>query len=106
MSKKSTVIGAEVHVEVDNLGFGETSEKDWNRWAEDVARDIRRHVDGITSAWPRLQYEHECEFCGGYWTERNEDYNGGCCEEDENAHIAAEIQQETLANLDNQRGIG
>jgi len=54
---------------------------------QEIAEDIRRHVDnlpswrgrGVTVTWD----SHEvCEHCGAPWTEGDAPHNGGCCAED------------------------
>jgi len=54
---------------------------------EDIADQIRRHVDGLPSYRDRgvnvvWDKEEVCEHCGRVWTEGDSPHNGGCCEED------------------------
>jgi hypothetical protein len=48
---------------------------------QEIARDIKRHVDGIEFAEVRFDTETTCSHCGSKWTEDG-DYNGGCCDKD------------------------
>jgi len=54
---------------------------------EDIAEQIRRHVDGLPSCRDRgvdvvWDNEEVCEYCGRAWTEGDSPHNGGCCKED------------------------
>lgn len=51
--------------------------------AETIVEQAMRHVDGIGEIEIETETEAECEFCGYRWTEDDPDYNGGCCERDE-----------------------
>lgn len=51
--------------------------------AEDVAKQIRRHVDNIGTVEVIRELAHTCEHCGYDWTEASTTYNGGCCDKDE-----------------------
>lgn len=61
---------------------------------ENIAEQIRRHVDdlpsgrgrGVTVEWDS---ERVCEHCAATWTEEG-DYNGGCCEADERSAPASD----------------
>ena len=69
------------------FGFRERTEAQAITDCEDIAEQIRRHVDGLSShrdrgvdvVWDR---EEVCEHCGRVWTEGDSPHNGGCCEED------------------------
>ena len=56
---------------------------------DEVLALIKRHVD--TSTRRNLDIEAQivedarCEHCNALWTERSADYNGGCCDKDEEA---------------------
>lgn len=55
---------------------------------EEIAEQIRRHVDGLPSWRDRgvsVEWDSKpvCEHCGSAWTEDSETYNGGCCSKDE-----------------------
>jgi len=64
------------------------TEEEALRTCEDIADQIRRHVDdlpsrgdrGVTVIWDDAGV---CEHCGAMWTEDSKTYNGGCCEDDE-----------------------
>lgn len=91
-----------------DLGFAYTtlfkrSEEETERLCRQIAEQIRRHVDGLPSSHPHGVYvvwddAPVCEFCGSSWTEDDPHYNGGCCEQDEQAHAArtADSPSETL----------
>lgn len=49
---------------------------------EEIVADIKRHVDNI--GYCNVEVESaSCEYCGADWTEAGDDYNGGCCDRDE-----------------------
>ncbi len=64
-------------------------ERDMEARLEEIMADIKRHVDNVGSAHIEFDQEHVCEHCGSVWTEKDSNYNGGCCDKDEQAHIAA-----------------
>lgn len=54
----------------------------------DIAAEIKRHVDGVRSIDVEFEQNPVCEHCGSRWTEASADYNGGCCDADEDAQVA------------------
>lgn len=50
--------------------------------ANEMLAQIKRHVDGARHACIVFDREDRCEHCGYRWTEAG-DYNGGCCDKDE-----------------------
>jgi hypothetical protein len=67
--------------------FGEHTPDEARRACEDIAQQIRRHVDGLPSSGDRgvdvvWGVESKCGHCGARWTEDSSDYNGGCCAQD------------------------
>ncbi len=92
-----------VEVDVDPRGGWTQGEAAWERDCEDIAAQIRRHVDGlprygnrgVSVAWDVIA---TCSHGGARWTEDSPDYNGGCCakdedaEEDRRARIAARAE--------------
>jgi len=68
------------------------AERHWSRrpeveahWldAMDVKKQIERHCDDIESIQIRHDTKAVCSFCGAKWTEEDAEYNGGCCDKDE-----------------------
>jgi hypothetical protein len=67
------------------------SEADYESDCEQIAKEIRRHVDpGLLPSLDRQRgvhvrcdVERVCEHCGSDWTETSETYNGGCCSGDD-----------------------
>lgn len=53
------------------------------RLTNDVAKEIKRHVDGIRDINVEFDTNKYCKSCGYDWTEQSPLYNGGCCAEDE-----------------------
>ena len=79
----------EIYVRVDPeepwLRTQETVEvklKDRTRQCNQIVADIGRHVDDVESAYIQIDREYECSYCGAVWTEDDENFNGGCCDED------------------------
>lgn len=68
-------------------GHGENArkraEKDMELRCEEMAKEIRRHVDNVFHAYVEFDQEEVCEHCGYEWTETSTSYNGGCCAKDE-----------------------
>lgn len=48
-----------------------------------MVRDIRRHVNNVTTVTRVDETQAVCEFCGSRWSEDDVEYNGGCCAADE-----------------------
>ena len=57
----------------------------WDATLKEIRAGILRHVDGCTAENVSIVTEIKwvCSFCGAKWTEEDEDYNGGCCDKDE-----------------------
>lgn len=85
--------------EASDLGFASISrltrsEAETERACEQIADEIRRHVDGLPSRWNspnrgvNITWDNEpvCSHCGSPWTEKSDTYNGGCCAKDEDAN--------------------
>ena len=99
--RKRNVTGYRIEVEARDLGdfgcvsvgtdmlYGITEEgrqrllRDQKERAEEIARQIKRHVDNVHSAHAVEETEMVCEYCGHRWTEVSDTYNGGCCDRDE-----------------------
>lgn len=58
---------------------------------DQIADQVKRHVDSVGSVTVEFDQGHVCEHCGSQWTEDSADYNGGCCGKD------AEADPEALA---------
>lgn len=67
-------------------------EKDYQERCEEIAAEIKRHVDNVRYVSVEYDQETVCEYCGSRWTEKSSTYNGGCCDEDE-----AHNPEETVA---------
>jgi len=78
--------------EVDRL------ERDRMARCEEIARDIKRHVDNVRSCSVEFDQEHVCEHCGAAWTEESDTYNRGCCAADE------EVEEERLKSITDSLG--
>lgn len=70
-----------------HIGHPTQSEEDWERDCEEVARQIRRHVDGLPSHGDRgvrvlWDTRHVCSHCGSDWGSETDEHNDGCCQED------------------------
>ena len=93
MPKITNVIRRYLVVEVD-AGCLSTSDVPSLDRCNDVAREIKRHVDDIKSVYVEKEEEEVCQFCGYRWTEPDLYYNNGCCAEDEKGNPYAEGQGE------------
>jgi hypothetical protein len=92
--KKTNVTGYHVEVtprSLGNLGFASVPShwmssnpiKDIKERCDGIADEIKRHVDNIQYVEVVEENEKVCEFCGRFWTEDSDTYNGGCCDDDE-----------------------
>lgn len=63
-------------------------EKEYQGRCEEMAADIRRHVDSVGGVEIEFDQEPVCEHCGSGWTEDSDTYNGGCCSKDEEGNPA------------------
>ena len=50
---------------------------------DQIAASVKRHVDDVSDATVVPEVENVCEYCGYPWTENTNDYNGGCCDKDQ-----------------------
>lgn len=58
---------------------------------EEIVSQIKRHVDQIAYAGVEFDRPDVCGHCGHAWTESDPNYNGGCCQkdqDDEDARLA------------------
>lgn len=63
-------------------------ERDEQDRCDEIAKEIKRHVDNVSYCAVEYDQEHVCEHCGSVWTEEGSLYNGGCCQNDEAAEEA------------------
>lgn len=78
----------------------EWTEQEWETACDEIADQIKRHVDGLPSYSHRgvsVEWDTEkvCEFCGSAWTSSHDRHNDGCCSKD--AAIAEAEEVEALA---------
>lgn len=104
MSKSTTQENYRVTIEPRRLGdFGSVSVGDWlvaqneadrqrlyRERCEEIAADVRRHVDNVGHVSVEFDTVATCSHCGAAWTEGSEAYNGGCCEADEESKATGE----------------
>jgi hypothetical protein len=50
---------------------------------ESIKDDIKRHVDDVGSVYIESDTVKECSHCGSTWSEKSDQYNGGCCDADQ-----------------------
>ena len=55
-----------------------------------IIAEIKRHVNDIDSAVIEYDTKLTCEHCAYQWTEDSKDYNGGCCQHDQETQEAKE----------------
>ena len=56
--------------------------REYQQKCENIATEVKRHVDDVGSVFVDAITEDVCEFCGGPWTEDDSTFNGGCCDKD------------------------
>jgi hypothetical protein len=62
--------------------------KDMQDRCEEIVSQIKRHVDLISYAGVEFDQPDVCEHCGYPWGEDQPNYNGGCCQKDQDAEDA------------------
>lgn len=99
MSRKTTQENFRVVIEPRGIGqFGSISMSDsffckdeadrqcqYKQRCEEIVTEVRRHVDNIGHVSVESDDVHACEHCGARWTEDSAEYNGGCCDKDQEA---------------------
>lgn len=62
---------------------------------EEISDDVKRHVDNVGFVSVEKDVSHVCEYCESIWSEDSDDYNGGCCDEDEknNPTLTVELKE-------------
>lgn len=92
MSKKRIRENFRVEITPRDLYIGARTEQQSVDACEQIASQVKRHIDDIGGVYAQWDSKEVCEFCGGRWTEDG-DYNGGCCDRDvaaEDARLAAQ----------------
>ncbi len=89
MSKKTLITGYHVEVEPQRSYYG----RDMQHYKDDceqIAQQIRRHVDNFMSVSVVCESSPVCEYCNADWTETSDTYNC-CCAKDEEAEDARQV---------------
>ena len=73
------------HVVVEPAVWLSTYAETAERRCREIVASIKRHVDEVGSVAVQWDDNHTCEHCGESWTEKSHDYNGGCCQLDQDA---------------------
>jgi protein-arginine kinase activator protein McsA len=68
----------------------EKLQKRYKARCESIVEDIKRHVDDVSHAYVESDEAAVCSHCGSTWTEKTNQYNGGCCDADQVAGDAME----------------
>lgn len=58
-------------------------ERRYKQRCDEIIEQIRRHVDNVGYVEREDITKAVCSFCGCRWTEDTDNYNGGCCDQDE-----------------------
>jgi hypothetical protein len=81
-------------------GHGPEAEKriaaEYESRCNEIAEQIKRHVDNVGSAFVEFDQGAVCDHCGYPWSEESTSYNGGCCQKDqdtEDARLASSGEQ-------------
>lgn len=78
-----------------NIWLTASKKSDAQITCEHIEKAIKKHVDDVSYIEIEFDVPQACEHCGGQWTEDSAEYNGGCCQEDEEAEqdrLAARAQ--------------
>lgn len=98
MSRKMQINGFEVRIDVPvrarSFGYSARDADDARRDADEIVKEIKRHVapycEDARHAHIVMDSEAVCDSCGARWTEKDDHYNGGCCEKDQTDQDARE----------------
>ena len=60
---------------------------------KDILNQIKRHIDEVETVEITSDKADSCSHCGACWTEDGDDYNGGCCDEDEKGNPEPEPKE-------------
>jgi hypothetical protein len=89
MGKKTQPIHMRVSVTPRSVSpsmlYGNDQDRYWRdvrERADEIAAQIKRHVDNVLHATVEVETEDVCEHCGWQWTEGDSPHNGGCCAKD------------------------
>lgn len=63
----------------------EHRQREYKQRCEEIMEEVKRHVDNVGSVDIECDVIEECSHCGAKWTEDSNEYNGGCCEADQDA---------------------
>lgn len=66
-------------------------ERDVQDRCDEIAADVKRHVDNVGYVAVEFDQVDVCAHCGSRWTEESDTYNGGCCAKDEDANPEQEV---------------
>lgn len=89
MGVKVTRENFRVVVEPKDWGFFSgrpRAEGELRQQCEHIVDAIKRHVDDVEHVFVEHDVIRRCEHCGWNWTENSDEYNGGCCSQDEAAY--------------------
>jgi hypothetical protein len=70
----------------DSIEIMKAQAADGKYQSDSILKDVKRHVDGIHSAYVESDDASICEHCHAKWTEASTSYNGGCCAKDEESN--------------------
>jgi hypothetical protein len=63
-------------------------EREYQQRCEEIAQQIKRHIDNVAYASVEFDQAHVCSHCGARWSEESTEYNGGCCSTDQEIYDA------------------
>lgn len=66
-------------------------QRQYRERCHEIAQDVRRHVENVGFVSVAFDTVGTCAHCGANWTEDDSDYNGGCCDADQEAHDVVNI---------------
>lgn len=71
-----------VHVSDSWFGDEEKISKEYYDLCNEIVENIERCITNTGSVYIESDKIDVCEFCKSYWTEDSDEYNGGCCDND------------------------
>lgn len=92
MSRKTTYDNYRVEVYPDLRWLSRAKEIELSeKMCREIEADVKRHIDNVHDVYVTNDAHQVCEHCGAEWTEDSTNYNGGCCDKDQEAEEAREL---------------
>jgi len=71
------------HVPENWFGNEEQRNKEYYNLCNEISEELNREIGRNVHSFVESDKIDVCVFCGSPWTEESNEYNGGCCDQDE-----------------------